>query len=103
MAAEYVQILFFIHVESDFLVRLSRAFVVEVCCHGVTSEVFSPQKPSGKTHSESFCCLIRNSLGYEHGNLDQITDVVNVVILLAFSGRSINAISILPLSLYLEW
>ena len=34
-----------------------------------------------------------------HGNLDQITDVVNVVILLAYPGRSINATSSLQLSL----
>ena len=47
----------------------------------------------------SLCCLIRNSLGYSHGNLDQITDVVNVVILLAYPGRSINATSSLRLSL----
>ena len=39
----------------------------------------------------SLCCLIRNSLGYSYGNLDQITDVVNVVILLACSvGRSMR-------------
>ena len=36
---------------------------------------------------------------YVHGNLDQITDVDNVVILLAYPGRSINATSSLRLSL----
>ena len=85
MAAEYDLNLVLVHVESDCLVRLSCTFVVEVCCHGVTSGVFSPRKPSGKTYSASLCCLIRNSLGYVHGNLDQITDVDNVVILLACS------------------
>ena len=34
-----------------------------------------------------------------YGNLDQITDVDNVVILLAYPGRSINATSSLRLSL----
>ena len=80
-------------VESDCLIRLCCAFVVEVCCHGVTSEVFSLRKPSGKTYSISLCCFIRNSLGYSesHGNLDQIADVVNVVILLAcLVGRSMR-------------
>ena len=48
----------------------------------------------------SLCCLIRNSLGYSYGNLDQISDVVTVVIILACSvARSINATSSLQLSL----
>ena len=39
----------------------------------------------------SLCCLVRNSLGYSYGNFDQISDVVNIVILLACSvGRSMR-------------
>ena len=42
---------------------------------------------------------VTSEIHYVHGNLDQITDVDNVVILLAYPGRSITATSSLRLSL----